>query len=124
MLSFAHPVHASEWAKREGYFSKIAGKFEFGLKYVLTGWTTPWLESNEPGYKREWEGFCTGIGKGLVYEATGLIHLVTFPIPVDIPDVGIGMHLPNKDCPMRHNPNWKPQPKPAAAKEAKPSPRS
>lgn len=108
LLSFSSSAHASEWAKREGYFSRIWGKLGFGLKYVTLGWTMPWLESNEPEYKREWEGFCTGLGKGFVFEAAGLIQLVTFPIPVDIPDVGIGLHLPNKFCPMRHHPNWKP----------------
>ena len=102
-------AHASEWAKKEGYFPRTFGKLGFGLKYVAFSFTEPWLESNEPEYKREWEGFCTGIGKAVVYEAAGLIQLVTFPIPVDFPDVGIGLHLPNKNCPMRHNPNWKPQ---------------
>ncbi len=108
ILCLASPLHASEWAKKEGYWAKTGGKFVFGLKYILFSFSEPWLESNEPEYKREWEGFCAGLGKFVVYEAAGIIHLVTFPIPVDVPDVGIGLHLPSKDCPMRHNPNWKP----------------
>ena len=115
---FASPVHASEWAKNNGYWGKTGGKFVFGLKYIVFSFFEPWLESNEPEYKREWEGFCIGLGKGFVFEAAGLIHLVTFPIPVDIPDVGIGMHLPNKDCPMRHDPKWKLQ-KPDSKKDLK-----
>lgn len=102
------PLQASEWAKEKGYGAQTWGKFKFGLKYVTLGWTTAWLEANEPEYKREWEGFCTGIGKGFVFEGVGLIHLVTFFIPADVPDVGIGMHLPNKNCPMRHDPKWHP----------------
>ncbi len=110
-LCLAHPAQASEWAKNEGYFPRIGAKFMFGLKYTLFSFAEPWLESNEPEYEREWTGFCNGIGKMMVFEAAGLIQLVTFPIPVDFPDVGIGLHLPSKDCPMRHNPNWKPRPK-------------
>ena len=111
LLAFAAPAQASSWAKKEGYFPRVAGKFLFGLKYTLFSFAEPWLESNEPGYTREWEGFCTGLGKAVVFEAAGLIQLVTFPFPVDVPDVGIGLHLPSKDCPMRHDPNWKPQKK-------------
>ncbi|OGW80454.1 MAG: hypothetical protein A2Z83_07985 [Omnitrophica bacterium GWA2_52_8] len=107
-LSFIKPAQASEWAKKEGYFPRIGAKFLFGLKYTLFSFAAPWLESNEPEYEREWTGFCNGIGKMMVFEAAGLIQLVTFPIPVDFPDVGIGLHIPTKDCPMRHDPKWKP----------------
>ena len=110
------PAHASEWAKKEGYWAKTGAKFLFGLKYTLFSFSTPWFESNEPEYKREFEGFATGLGKMFAYEAAGMIHLVTFPIPIDVPDVGIGLHIPNKDCPARHNPNWKPQSKLSPAK--------
>ena len=131
ILSFTSSAHASEWAKNEGYWGKTGGKFVFGLKYIIFSFFEPFLESNEPEYKREWEGFCVGIGKAVVYEATGMIQLVTFPIPVDLPDAGIGIHLPNKDCPLRHDPNWKPR-KPDSKKdltlvpqkkEEKPSPK-
>ena len=115
-VSFSSPAQASEWAKKEGYFPRIGAKFVFGLKYIVFSFFTPFLESNEPEYQREWEGFCAGIGKAVVFEAAGIIQLVTFPIPVDIPDVGIGLHLPNKDCPMRHNPHWK-QSKPDSKKD-------
>lgn len=107
-LCISFPAQASEWSKKEGYFPRIGAKFLFGLKYTLLSFSTPWLESNEPEYQREWEGFCAGIGKMMVFEAAGLIQLVTFPIPVDFPDVGIGLHIPTRDCPMRHDPKWKP----------------
>ena len=87
-------AQASPWAKNSGYFGKTAGKLAFGLKHILLGWTAPWLEANEPKYKREWEGFCAGMGKGIVYEGAGLIQTVTFPIPIDFPDIGQGLHLP------------------------------
>ena len=106
-LLISTSAHASAWSKKEGYFPRIGGKLVFGLKYTLLSFTEPWLESNEPEYKREWEGFCAGLGKAVVYEASGMIQLVTFFIPVDVPDVGIGLHIPTKDCPARHSPDWK-----------------
>ncbi len=55
---------------------------------------TPWAEAHDPQHETPWTGFCVGIGKAVVYTATGLIQLVTFPIPVDFPNVGLGMHVP------------------------------
>ncbi len=105
-VSFSIPAQASPWTKKEGYWNKTGGKFVFGLKHSLFSWTSWWTESREPQYKKEWHGFNVGLGKTVVYTATGLIQLVTFFIPVDVPNIGIGLHIPNKECPHRHDENY------------------
>lgn len=102
LLCSPQSAQASPWAEHQGYFSKTGGKFLFGLRNSLLSWAAPWTEANEPVYRREWEGFCVGIGKTVVYTAAGLIQLATFPIPLDFPNVGLGMHVPDKRCPGRH----------------------
>ncbi len=88
---------ASPWAEKQGYWAKTAGKFTFGLKNVVWSWTMPWIEAERPKYAEPWEGFCVGISRAVIYTANGLIHLVTFPIPVDFPDVGRGTGLYPKE---------------------------
>jgi hypothetical protein len=95
---FNVPAQASPWAQKEGYWAKTGGKFAFGLKHSVFSWLIWWTESREARYKKEWQGFCVGIAKTPIYTAAGLIQLVTFPIPVDIPDIGEGLHIPHKDC--------------------------
>ena len=85
---------ASPWAAKEGYGAKTAGKFVFGLKHTIFSWLNPWTEAHDPVYETPWTGYCAGWGKAFVYTAAGAIQLVTFPIPVDFPNVGIGMHIP------------------------------
>jgi len=85
---------ASPWAEKEGYGAKTGGKLVFGLKHTLFSWMNPWAESHDPVYETHWTGFCAGIGKSVIYTAAGAIQLVTFPIPVDFPNVGLGMHIP------------------------------
>lgn len=85
---------ASPWAEKEGYGAKTGGKLVFGLKHTLFSVFNPWAEAHDPVYESPWTGFCAGIGKSVVYTAAGAIQLVTFPIPVDFPDVGLGMHIP------------------------------
>ena len=93
---YSCPDHAaaSPWAEKEGYGSKTGGKLVFGLKHTLFSWMNPWAEAHDPVYETHWTGFCSGIGKSVVYTAAGAIQLVTFPIPVDFPNVGLGMHIP------------------------------
>jgi len=86
-------VLASPWSSNEGYAAKTAGKFAFGLKNTLFSWLMPWVEAEQPQYKTEWEGFCVGISRAILYTANGLFHLATFPIPVDFPDFGKGTGL-------------------------------
>ena len=85
---------ASPWTAKPRYRDQIEGKFVFGLKHTLFSWMNPWPEANDPQYETQWSGFCVGIGKAVVYTAAGMIQLVTFPIPVDFPDIGLGMHIP------------------------------
>jgi hypothetical protein len=95
-LSWCCPEEAlaSPWADKEGYGAKTGGKFVFGLKHTLFSVFNPWAEAHDPVYESPWTGFCAGIGKSVVYTAAGAIQLVTFPIPVDFPNIGLGMHAP------------------------------
>jgi len=86
-------AYASPWAEKKSYGEKTAGKFLFGLKNATLGWTEIFTEPQEHKYqlqRAEWEGLCNGISKSVFYTANGLIHLATFPIPVDFPDMGEG----------------------------------
>ena len=104
LLVFLAPsaLHASTWAEKPGYWGKTGGKFRYGLKHSLFSWTFLWTEANEPDYNYPWQGMSVGFGKLCVYTAGGLIQLATFPVPVDFPDMGIGLHIPNARCPNRH----------------------
>ena len=96
LLTSLSPAFASPWAEKEGYFPKTAGKLEFGLKNSLFGWGAVFTEPykpiyQQPGGKKPWEGFWVGIARAIVYTGNGLIHLATFPIPVDVPNIGHGL---------------------------------
>jgi hypothetical protein len=92
-------AQASPWAQNTGYFGKTGGKFLYGLKNVVFGWMMMFGESQKPEYSKEWEGFCVGISKSIVYTANGLVQLATFPVPVDFPDVGRGVYIPKREPP-------------------------
>jgi len=85
---------ATPWAKNPTYASKTGGKLAFGLTNTLLGWTTMFVEAKQPEYKTDWEGFCVGISRSIFNTAAGLVQLATFPVPVDFPDVGRGIHIP------------------------------
>lgn len=86
---------ASPWVKETTYGEKTKGKLVYGLKNSLLGWMTPWAEARSPKYKKQWEGFSAGIGGMLLNTAAGLVQLATFYIPVDFPDVGYGLAIPD-----------------------------
>lgn len=86
---------ASPWMAKQGYGGKTWGKFCFGIKNSLLGWMTPWAEAKNPKYQAQWVGYSAGIGEGVLYTAGGLIHLSTFFIPVDFPDMGYGLPIPD-----------------------------
>lgn len=73
----------SPWTEQTSYTEKIAHKLGFGFMNTFTGWTSflyePANDSN----------IITGLGKGIFYSisntAGGMIHAVTFPIPLDVP---------------------------------------
>ncbi len=93
----ASPLAASPWSQNPTYKSKAKGKLGYGLKNSLLGWTAIFIEPYQPKYGKPWEGFCVGIAQSVFYTASGLIQLVTFPIPVDFPDVGRGIHIPEAE---------------------------
>lgn len=105
---------ASPWMEKKTYGEKTGGKLVFGLKNSLLGWMTPWAEARSPKYSKQWVGFSAGIGKGVVNMAGGVIQLATFFIPVDFPDIGQGLPIPDPE--KAKNP-----PKPYAPYTKKPS---
>ncbi|MCB9799607.1 MAG: hypothetical protein H6757_02475 [Candidatus Omnitrophica bacterium] len=94
LTSFCLPLEASTWSKNETYLGKTAGKLGFGLKHSLLSWVFPFKEAYDVKYDEDWEGFCMGLSKAVIFTADGLIQLVTFPIPVDFPDFGNGLDDP------------------------------
>lgn len=88
---------ASPWAQEPTYWGKTKGKLAFGLKNTLFGWMAPWAESKSPKYRSEWEGFSAGMGELLLDTGAGVFQLATFFIPVDFPDIGHGLPIPNPD---------------------------
>lgn len=95
LLFAAGTAHASPWAEGKTYGEKTGGKAVFGVKNTLLGWTAFWTEQVKYGYylekKTAWEGMMHGIAKSVLYTGTGAIQLVTFPIPVDFPNMGEGV---------------------------------
>ena len=87
---------ASPWNKEQGYGNRMVGKFKFGLKNTLLSWGMIFVEPYEPQYNKEWEGLWVGVSKCVLCTANGMIQLVTFPIPVDFPDLGRCTGLPEK----------------------------
>lgn len=88
---------ASPWMEKQSTGEKIWGKFCFGMKNTLLGWMTPWAEARNPKYKTQWVGYSAGIGEGVLYMTGGVIQLATFFIPVDFPDMGYGLPIPDPE---------------------------
>ena len=83
-LAFAQ----SPWASESGWANQAKGKFVYGAKNVLLGWTEIFTEPKNA--ITNGTNFFVGVGKGLWnavgQEVGGALHLVTFPIPqIDIP---------------------------------------
>jgi hypothetical protein len=87
MLTPALVFAASPWTEKTTYGDKITGKLEFGLKNLFGGWTTIFSEPTR--YHKDGKNVLAGVGVGLyksvVYTVGGAVHVVTFPIPVDVP---------------------------------------
>lgn len=94
LIAGAPSLAASPWAENLTYGSRVRGKLGYGLKNFFLGWTAMFIEPYQPKYGKPWEGFCVGIAQTVFYSTNGLIHLATFPIPVDFPDMGRGIHIP------------------------------
>jgi len=81
-------THGSPWAREHGWANQARGKFMFGAKNTLLGWTELFTEPYEAA--KSGRNVAGGIGRGLwngvADTAGGAAHLVTFPIPqVDLP---------------------------------------
>ncbi len=78
---------ASPWTEEKTYGDRISGKLAFGLTNTLLGWIDLFAEPNK--YANEGKNVWAGVGKGLVDTVVntvgGALHLITFPIPADLP---------------------------------------
>ena len=78
---------SSPWTQETTYGGKVTGKLDFGIKNVLGGWTQ--MITQPKKFHKEGKCACQGLGKGIGYfivdTVGGALHLVTFPIPFDIP---------------------------------------
>ncbi|MSR77520.1 MAG: hypothetical protein EXS63_04770 [Candidatus Omnitrophica bacterium] len=90
-LAFA----ASPWMDAKTYQEKSVGKFKFGFKNMIGGWTEIFSQTqssccNKEAAKLPCCRFLRGLGKGLVHATLdtvgGALHIVTFLLPqIDIP---------------------------------------
>ncbi len=87
LLTSSSAFAASPWTEKESYKDKTVGKVDFGFKNFLGGWTE--LFNRPIKYHKEGksasEGAVVGLYNAVVYTVGGALHLVTFPIPVDVP---------------------------------------
>lgn len=78
---------ASPWTSETTYTAKTKGKLVFGLKNLLGGWSE--VITQPINYHQAEKSGGAGIAKGLfnavVYTVGGALHVVTAPIPVDVP---------------------------------------
>ena len=89
---------ASPWTTEPTYAKKTTGKLMFGLQNTLLGWiqifAVPNTYANEG--KNAWAGVGQGLVEGVVDTVGGAVHLLTFPIPVDLPLPNNGVDLGGK----------------------------
>jgi len=87
-LSLTSDYTASPWTSEVGWANRAGGKFLFGAKNLLLGWTDLFVETKEA--VDAGENFFVGLGRGLKdgVENTlgGAVHVATFPITgIDAP---------------------------------------
>ncbi len=100
LLSASTASAASPWTMETTYGKKVAGKLDFGVKNLLGGWMAilP-CKSGCDVSKEGCPGMCCAknLGMGLVnavvYTVGGALHVVTFPIPVDVPLPNNGIQI-------------------------------
>ncbi|OGW81022.1 MAG: hypothetical protein A3G33_01445 [Omnitrophica bacterium RIFCSPLOWO2_12_FULL_44_17] len=78
---------ASPWTKAQTYGGKTGGKLVFGLKNVLFGWSSLFMEPAEAIANGEniWAGFGQGLAYPIINTVGGALQFLTFPAPFDIP---------------------------------------
>ena len=85
----------SPWTEKTTYGDKLKGKLDFGLRNLLGGWTELITRPKEAYDKKE--NFLYGVGRGLynsiMFTVGGAVHVITFPIPIDVPLPGNGVQL-------------------------------
>lgn len=77
------PYPASTWTQTEPYTEKIGHKLGYGFLNFATGWTALFFEPYR--HNNLTSGLADGIVKTVVYSFGGAVHMLTFPIPVDVP---------------------------------------
>ncbi len=81
--AFAASIKASPWTTQTSYADKTSHKLGFGLLNFATGWTELFWRPSRAKNK------LTGIAEGIFYTITdsagGALHILTFPVPLDVP---------------------------------------
>ena len=80
----------SPWTEEATYGDKVSGKLQFGLVNTLFGWTDIFFEPIRGHNRCEncdtvWKGIGKGFTDAVVNTVGGAIHLVTFPLVLDVP---------------------------------------
>jgi len=89
---------SSSWTEADGYFAKTGQKLCFGVKNLALGILDIFYEPHRA--QSEGNSVALGILKGwsdAVFNIVeGALHIVTFPIPLDIPlpDGGVDFSIP------------------------------
>ncbi|MDP3921052.1 MAG: hypothetical protein Q8R76_09655 [Candidatus Omnitrophota bacterium] len=86
---------ASPWTEEADYYAKSVSKLQFGLKNVVFGWSEIFTQTTAAAAedRPQIEGFGEGLWNAIVYTALGAVHVVTFPIPLDVPIPNNGVDL-------------------------------
>ena len=78
---------ASPWTTETGWSHKAGKKLEFGATNLFFGWTE--IFSQPASHTGSAQEFLKAVGQGLanavVYTLGGALHVITFPVPVDVP---------------------------------------
>lgn len=87
-VTFEKRKHQSPWKKQAGWANQARGKFIFGSKNTLLGWTELITEPYQAAHKGR--NVAMGVGKGVINGLAdtvgGAVHLVTFPVTaLDLP---------------------------------------
>lgn len=95
MLIPAVAFAASPWTQETTWVKKSEQKLIFGLKNALGGVSE--LFTKPMDYHKEGKNVAEGVWKGLfntiTYTIGGALHVVTFPIPIDVPIPDNGIKL-------------------------------
>lgn len=82
---------ASSWTEEKTYVDKTTHKLGFGLTNITIGWTAIPFEMYQN--KNLYAGFFKGLWRTGTNTVGGILHTITFPVPVDIPLPDGGVHF-------------------------------